>query len=376
MIELTEIRKHFPLSADPSRFGLEKAEEARAFHRTLEGYAPTPLVKLTGLAGVLGIAGMYVKDESRRFGLNAFKALGGSFAMQKLTERADLPRAFVTATDGNHGRGVAWAAKRLGCEAHVYLPRGTAAERLENIRALGARAEILDLSYDDTVRHAAAMAEKHGWCLIQDTAWPGYEEVPALIMQGYTTMGLEAVEQLGDVKPTHIFLQAGVGAMAGAMTAFFADYYGSERPKIIVVEPEGADCIFRTAEADDGTLHFCGEDMSTIMAGLCCGKPCTLGWEQLRDYADFALACPDSIAANGMRILASPRPGDSPIVSGESGAVTVGAVEALKRLRPDLCDVLGLDFNSVVLCISTEGDTDRENYRNVVWYGKYPDQII
>jgi len=369
-MRLTPIVKRPPV-ADAKRFGTEKAKEAAAFHASLPEYAPTPLAELTALAGAMGLCALYVKDESARFGLNAFKGLGGSFAMHTLAQGREEKLTFVTATDGNHGRGVAWAAQRLGHEAYVYLPKGTARERLENIRVLGAHAEMLKVGYDDAVRHAAEMAEKNGWILIQDTAWAGYEEIPSLIMQGYTTMGLEIAAQLGNKKPTHIFLQAGVGAMAGAMTAFFADYYGADRPTIVIVEPDGADCIFRTAAADDGRLHFCGAEMHTIMAGLCCGEPCTIGWEQLRSHADFVLACGDAIAELGMRTLGLPLGGDVPIVSGESGAVTVGALRMLTEhpACAPLRKTLGLDAGSVVLCISTEGDTDRANYRRIV-FGK------
>ena len=292
--------------------------------------------------------------------------------MHALSDGRTPPLTFITATDGNHGRGVAWAASRLGHRAFVYMPRGTARERLENILKLGAHAEITDLSYDDTVRFAAKTAEENGYILIQDTSWDGYEDIPALIMQGYTTMGLETVSQLeGDI-PTHIFLQAGVGSMAGAMTAFFRDAFG-QKPKIIIVEPSGADCIFRTAEANDGALHFCGENMQTIMAGLCCGEPCTLAWDILHAGADFVLSCPDRISANGMRILGNPLSGDTRIISGESGAVCVGALYSLMTDSgyEGLRRTLGLCEGSRVLCISTEGDTDRQNYRDVVWLGKY-----
>lgn len=354
-----------------AEFGMMKAEEAAAFHRSMPEYAPTPLTELTELARYLGVKRFFVKDESFRFGLNAFKGLGGSFAMHSLAVGRDGPLTFVTATDGNHGRGVAWSAGRLGHRAVVFMPKGTAPERLENIRKLGAQAEITDMSYDDTVRYAARQAAERGWILLQDTAWEGYEEIPMRIMQGYTTMGVEITEELGEVLPSHIFLQAGVGSMAGAMAAYFADVYGKKRPKVIVVEPEGANCIFRTAAADDGTLHFCGGDMQTIMAGLCCGEPCTVGWELLQKYADYALSCRDDVAADGMRILGNPLAGDPRIISGESGAVTSGAAAALMT-EPELQNVremLRLGRDSVILCISTEGDTDQDHYRRIVWNG-------
>ena len=244
------------------RYGPETARRVRAFHAGFPAYRPTPLVRLDALARELGAAGIWVKDESFRFGLNAFKVLGGSWALGRvIAERLgcaleDLPYerlvsaetrerlgelTFVTATDGNHGRGVAWAAQRLGQRCVVYMPRGSARERLENIRVLGAEATITEYCYDDAVRLAARHAAERGWVLVQDTAWPGYETVPGWIMEGYTTMGLEIAEQLGGIRPTHLFLQAGVGSMAGAMAAFFTALYGAQRPRIVIVEPLPAD---------------------------------------------------------------------------------------------------------------------------------------
>jgi diaminopropionate ammonia-lyase len=250
------------------------------------------------------------------------------------------------------------------------MPAGTAQERLDNIRAQGAYAQITDMQYDDCVRYTERLAREKGWVLIQDTAWEGYEEVPALIMQGYTTMGLEILDQLGAVRPTHVFLQAGVGSMAGAMAGFFADVYGADKPVITIVEPTGADCFFQTAQAADGTRHFT-HDLHSIMAGLCCGEPCTIAWDIIERYGDFVLACDDSVTEAGMGLLAKPLPGDGAIVSGESGAVTTGAVAMLMgdAAYEDIRRALGLDERSVVLCISTEGDTDRENYRRIVGEG-------
>ncbi|MBQ6595144.1 MAG: diaminopropionate ammonia-lyase [Clostridia bacterium] len=372
-------------------YGAETAGRVMAWHETLPGYTRTPLVSLKELAGYLGLGSLWVKDESRRFFLNAFKGLGASYAIGRLLQArlerrgagdADLEElrrearglTFVTATDGNHGRGVAWAARLFGAKAVVYLPAGTARERLENIRALGARAEMTDLSYDDTVRLAAGKAEEEHWILLQDTAWPGYETVPRWIMQGYTTMGAEIAEQLGAERPTHVFLQAGVGSMAGALAAFFADRYGSDRPRIVVVEPEGADGLCRTAEAGDGKLHA-PEKLETIMAGLKCGEPCTLAWEILKECADAFVRIPDRAAAKAMRVLGAPLDGDPRVVSGESGAAGLGAVLELLQNgdRADLAGRLALGAGSRVLVISTEGATDRENYRHIVWDGWYPD---
>lgn len=378
-------------------FGLEQAQRVRHFHQSFPEYSVTPLVKLEVLAEELGVQSIYVKDESYRFGLNAFKVLGGSYAIAReigrllglKEEELTLDRLlasdvkerlgtlnFVTATDGNHGRGVAWTAQRLGHRAVVFMPKGTAAERLENIRRLGAEASITNVNYDDTVRLARAYAAEHKGIIVQDTSWEGYDEVPLHIMQGYTTMGSEIVEQLqayGNIKPTHVFLQAGVGAMAGAMAGFIADYYKERRPLITIVEPNQADCIYRTALANDGQLHAVGGALDSIMAGLCCGEPCSLGWRQLAAYADNFVAMPDRAASLGMRVLGRPMGSDAAVVAGESGAAGFGlAMAAL--WEQDLAELkrsLQLDAKSVILCISTEGATDVANYRRIMWEGAW-----
>ena len=382
--------------ASENRFGMDCALLARQFHQSFPEYRETPLADLQELARSLGVASIRVKDESYRFGLNAFKGLGGSYCigryiaaqlgmnLEELTFDALMSPevkkrlgdiTFVTATDGNHGRGIAWTANRLGQKSVVYMPKGSAKERLENIRALGAEAEITEFNYDDTVRYAKAQAEKNGWVLVQDTSWEGYEEIPGWIMEGYTTMALEAEQQLGGERPTHLFLQAGVGAMSGAVAGFFADRYrGEDKPVIVVVEPNRADCLYRTAEAWDGKLHAVTGDMDTIMAGLACGEPCSLGWEVLKRSADVFVSVPDWVAAKGMRILGNPMGGDPRVISGESGAVTLGiAAEALQNESLSwLRRTLKLDGHSRILCFSTEGDTDRENYRRIVWDGEKP----
>lgn len=382
--------------AQATPFGAKQAERARRFHQGLPAYRPTELLDLRGLAETLGLASLHVKDESSRFGLNAFKVLGGSYCVgHALAEMAGLRDGeltyerltrpdvrevarevtFVTATDGNHGRGVAWAARELGARAVVYLPRGSSAERVESIRVLGAEASVTELSYDDAVRLAARRAQERGWVLLQDTSWEGYTKVPTMIMQGYLTMAAEAVEQLGSVTPTHVFLQAGVGAMAGALAAFLADYYGIRRPTVTIVEPDGAGCLYRTALANDGRLHAVRE-LDTIMAGLCCGEPCGVGWEMLSRYEDCFVTVPDWVAAKGMRVLANPVGNDARVVSGESGAVTVGLVAELMTSEglAELRETLGIGRGSHVLCISTEGDTDRDSYRRIVWDGAYPSE--
>ena len=378
---------------DISAFSVAEAAKARRFHSTFSVYAKTPLIFLEGLAEKAGVKSIYLKDESFRFGLNAFKVLGAGYAIAneignrigkditELSAESILSQetketigdiTFVTATDGNHGRGVAWTANQLGQKSVVYMPKGSALERLENIRKEGATADIMDMNYDEAVRLAQKMAEEKGWVVVQDTAWEGYEDIPRWIMQGYTTIGHEIMEQIPE-KPTHIFLQAGVGSMAGAMTGFFSNLYAEEKPMIVIVEPAKADCLYQTAKADDGELHIVTGDMDTIMAGLACGEPCTIGWDVLKGYADVFIRCPEYMAADGMRILAAPAKGDTAVVAGESGAAAFGAMAniLLDEELEEYKKLLKLDENSCILCISTEGDTDKENYRNIVWGGKY-----
>ena len=378
-------------------FNKESINKVRDFHKSFPQYKETPLVNLNNLSKYLGVDGIYVKDESYRFGLNAFKVLGGSFAMAKYLAQilnkdiSELPYeklisnevreelgkiTFVTATDGNHGRGVAWTANKLKQKSVVYMPKGSSLTRLENIKNEGAEAYITDMNYDDDVRLAAKYANEHDGVIIQDTAWEGYEDIPAWIMQGYGTMAKEAVEQLSEYgveRPTHVFIQAGVGSLAGAVQGYMAAKF-EDCPITVVVEADKADCFYKSAEAGDGKPRFVGGDMQTIMAGLACGEPNTIGFEILKNYSEAFISAPDWVSAKGMRILGNPLVGDEKVISGESGAVTTGTLvsimqdESLAELRK----ALKLDENSKVLLISTEGDTDPEKYRSIVWDGECP----
>jgi diaminopropionate ammonia-lyase len=387
--------------ADLSALGPEYAGKVRAFHSTFKEYKPTPLTALPGLAADLGLGKLLVKDESHRFGLNAFKVLGASYAMssylaQRLGEsmegmtRDKLAGAetrakagditFITTTDGNHGRGLAWTARELGYRAIVYMPKGSEQIRVDNILAEGAQCTVTDMNYDDAVRMSWDLARKNGYVMVQDTAWDGYEEIPTWIMQGYMTLALESLEQMrasGDL-PTHCFLQAGVGSFAGAVTGFLTAALGKDAPKFIIVEPHCANCIYTSAVAADGKPHNVTGDLRTLMAGLACGEPNTISWGILRDYVTAYISSPDHIAANGMRILAAPVNGDPIVISGESGAVTAGIVQWLMQHPAARIqrDDLGLGKDSTVLLISTEGDTAPEIYRNVVRHGAHPDTDI
>lgn len=399
MQEIQWVLNQMPKGENPwlSLMAPENVEAVQSFHRSFPQYAPTPLCHLKGMAKRLGLGGVYVKDESCRFGLNAFKVLGGSYAIARQIARqtgkpmAEMtydylsspalqedfaPATFFTATDGNHGRGVAWAARQLGQRAVVRMPKGTSQSRLENIRKEGAMVTIEDMNYDDCVRLAAKEAsETPGSVLMQDTAWPGYEEIPGWIMQGYGTMAQEAVQQMaadGTAQPTHVFVQAGVGSLAGAIAGYFASRYPENPPMVVVVEAAAADCHYRSACARNGKITKVEGDLATMMAGLACGEPNPVSWSILRNHAAAFVSCPDWVSALGMRMLAAPCKGDTAVVSGESGAVGMGltaAVMADEQYR-ELRDALQLDENSHVLLFSTEGDTDPEHYRRIVWGGE------
>ena len=395
------VDNHMPPSEDKelSIMSLSNVAKARFFHSSFPQYSITPLARLDGMAKYLGLGGLFVKDESYRFGLNAFKVLGGSFAMARyiaqqmgkdvsemtydyLTSesfRKEFGQAtFFTATDGNHGRGVAWAAHKLGQKAVVHMPKGSSQARFDNIAKEGAQVTIEDVNYDDCVRMAAAEAAqtKHG-VIVQDTAWPGYEEIPSWIMQGYGTMASEAAEQLRQCevnRPTHVFVQAGVGSLAGAVVGYFTNLYPSNPPKFVVMEASAADCLYQGAKAGDGSPRIVTGDLQTIMAGLACGEPNTLSWDILRNHVSAFVSCPDWVSAKGMRMLGVPVKGDPTVISGESGAVGMGCLDAIMcdDTYKELREALELDRFSQVLLFSTEGNTDPLKFRRVIWDGEYP----
>ena len=369
-----------------------EVKKARAFHESIPQYQVTPLADLKNMAEYLGLAKACVKDESYRFGLNAFKVLGGSYAIAryiaKETKRdiSQMPYSvltsrelrdefgqatFFSATDGNHGRGVAWAANRLGQKCVIRMPVGSTENRRRHIEDEGAECTIEKVNYDDCVRMVAEEA-KHAerGVVIQDTAWEGYDEIPSWIMQGYSTMADEAVEQFEE-RPTHVFVQAGVGSLAGGVVGYFANEYKKNPPVMVVVEAEPAACLYRGAEAADGEIRIVDGEMPTIMAGLCCGEPNITSWDILKNHVTAFLAVNDDVARRGMRMLAAPFKGDPQVVSGESGAATFGALatimkdESYRELRLEL----GLNQDSKVLMFSTEGDTDPDRYKTIVWEG-------
>jgi len=391
-----DVRKVDNKKASVEFIDKKEVKKVRSFHKSFLEYKVTPLHSLKELSKELGVSNIWVKDESYRFGLNAFKVLGGSYAVGKyLADKLNMDISdlsfeklrskeikdklgditFVTATDGNHGRGIAWAAKQLGQKAVVFMPKGSSEVRLNNIRKEGAEASITDLNYDDAVRLANKYAHEHNGVMVQDSAWEGYTDIPTWIMQGYATLIDEAIEQIkeqGDI-PTHVFLQAGVGSFAGSIQGYLAAEFGADRPITTIVEPNEAACIFNSVKQKDGKAHAVTGYMPTIMAGLACGEPNIVSWGILRDYADMYISCPDYVTARGMRILGNPLKGDPKVISGESGAVCLGMVSLIlgdSNLK-EIAEKLNINKDSKILVISTEGDTDPISYKKIVWDGAY-----
>lgn len=341
--------------------------KARGAQRTIagwHGYGPTPLRDLDFLAREARVAAVYYKDEGFRFGLKSFKALGGAYAVQRLAERLGSGVTVTCATDGNHGRAVAWGAGRAGIRAVIYVHETVSQGRADAIASYGATVVREGRTYDDAVRASAQAAEKNGWHIVSDTSWPGYEDVPKSVMQGYALLGMEAQEQ--GAQPTHIFVQGGVGGLAAGVLSFYWESFGAQRPVLIVVEPETAACLFESARA--GALRVVGGDLDTIMAGLACGEPSVLAWEVLRKGADAFMTITDAMAADAMRLLADHR-----IVGGESGVAGLAGFRAATA-DPALRAALSLDENSRVLLMGTEGATDPAVYRAIV--GREAEEVL
>ena len=379
-------------------FPVSTARKARLFHRQIPGYKMTPLRALPNLADMLGVGGIYIKDEAQRLELNSFKVMGGSFAVYRFIQKKlnmedkELTYEYLTskechnllgditfcsATDGNHGRGLAWAAQKLGHKCQIYVHSETSQARIEAIRSYGAVITIVDGNYDDAVRQAAEDAEKNGWEVISDTSWDGYTEIPTWIMQGYTSLLLECQEQfagMGLQKPTHVFVQAGVGALAASVVGFYTALFPEDPPKFIIVEPNKAPCIYESIKAGDGQCHSVKGDLDTIMAGLACGDPSPIAFEILSNNADAFLSIPDYIAARGMRVLSCPITGDPFMISGESGAAPLGALYSVmtEKGAEELRNKLELNKNSRVFMINSEGNADPKHFRRIIWDGQDP----
>ena len=358
------------------------------------GYAATTLHSLPAQAQALGLGALWYKDESTRFGLKSFKALGGAYAVFRLIQKAiaekhdghlaspdeilsgeyrDIVSALTVtcATDGNHGRSVAWGAQLFGCRCVIYIHATVSEGRRAAIARYGAEVIRVPGNYDDSVRHAAAEAERNGWTVVSDTTYEGYREIPIDVMHGYGVMSREIIAQLAGEVPTHVIVQAGVGALAASVCACFWLAWGERRPAFIIVEPEAADCFFQSGQA--GHPMVVHGDLDTVMAGLACGEVSPVAWEILSPGADQFVTVGDAFALEGMRVFANPLPGDPAIVSGETGATGLGVLLATRNNRA-LRDSLGLGPDARVLLIGSEGDTDPTIYRDVV--GRSAEEVV
>jgi len=339
------------------------------FHRSISGYRETPLVPLPGLAEKLGVGKIICKDESMRFGLNAFKGLGASYAIHRLLMEDDKISTFCTATDGNHGRAVAWASSLFNRKAVVFVPGHTVDARIRNIKGHGAEVIRVNGDYDETVSTAREQADMNGWRLVQDTAWPGYTDIPSMIMSGYLTAFTESEESVhpaGLPGIDIVFLQAGVGSFAASAAWYYLNRYGKNRPRLVCVEPSESDCLLRSCrQAAPSTTR---KSQKTIMAGLNCGTASLTAWPVLERGIDLFLSIDDRYAEDAMRSLYHPVNGDTRIISGESGAAGMAALIAMTQ-EPGLAEAgkgIGLDHNSRIMVFNTEGDTDPDAFRSIV----------
>ena len=370
-----------PIDETLTRDGFNKAE---AEIMTWDGYQPSPLLSLTGLAEKLNLQTIYYKDEGPRFGLGSFKALGGAYAVLWVLQR-ELSNAegraisieairngdfaaqisemtIISATDGNHGRSVAWGAKRFGAACRIYIHAEVSAFRADALRELGADVIRVDGDYDATVAQTRVDAEGHGWLVVSDTSWPGYSQAPLDVMAGYGLMAREIVRELPE-PPTHVFLQGGVGGFAAAIIAVFHQEWGSAAPRSIIVEPELAPCLFASAKANKLTAVEIQEE--TLMAGLSCGEPSALAWNVLAEAAHGFMTIPEDLVAPTVRLLGRGQTGDACIEAGESAvAGLIGAM--CGALEPKLREEMKLSSGSRVMIIGSEGVTDPSVYQKIM----------
>jgi len=357
---------------------------ARAEITEWEGYAPTPLLELPALADQIGIDAILYKDEGPRFGLGSFKALGGSYAAERVLQRQlahqcgqdvslrDIRSGkfkdecaaitLVSATDGNHGRSLAWGCQRFGAPCRIYIHAAVSKGRANAMRDLGAEVIRINGDYDMSVAIAKDEAAKNGWFVVSDTSWPGYSETPCDVMAGYGVMTQELCQAL-DQAPSHVFLQGGVGGLAAGVIAGLRQYWGAAAPRAVIVEPNLAACLFASAKAGAVTHVAIGKE--TLMAGLSCGEPSPLAWEIIAEEAADFLTIPEALVAPTVRLLAKPVGGDPAIKAGESAIAGLAALIAARQ-DADLSAKLALDAGSRVLVIGSEGVTDSEIFNRIM----------
>lgn len=364
---------------------IQKAAESRAWLSSWDKICSegTPLYSLPGLARELGVKEVKIKDESVRSELGSFKALGAPIALVRLILRTfpdsnldprrllagdykDTLAKFVviSATDGNHGKGLAAAAQDIGCRCVIVLHANVSVEREEAIAAYGAEIVRIAGNYDESVEHAAALASQNNWIVVSDTSYEGYETIPRDVMQGYGTIASEIIDAMeADKEFTHVLLQGGVGGLAAGIISYFWEFYGSKRPTFIVVEPEQADCLFQSAL--EGKAAKATGSVDSVMAGLACGETSPLAWKFLQPTVDFFMTITDDEAVASMRRLAVENGADIPVVAGESAVAGLSALKQISQSSSLAAD-LGIDANSRVLLISTEGATAPKVYEELV----------
>lgn len=343
--------------------------DVRAFHRSLPGYSVTPLVELPALAGSLGLGAVFLKDEGRRFGLEAFKALGASWALHRIRRGAAGPMTVSTATDGNHGRAVAWAARQLGLPAVIFIPAHSAEARVARIRGEGARVVLVDGTYDEAVRRCAAESAREGWQVVADVGYEGYLDIPNQIVEGYATLFEEVDEQLhaaGAAQPNLVVVQAGVGSLLHSAVNHYRAR--ATQPVMVAVEPVESAPLFASISSEDGRPTDSTGRQDSIMAGLNTGRVSLAAWPAVRRGVELFMTVTDRFAVEAMRRLAHPGGSDPPVVAGESGAAGLAGVLALAE-APELCSArafLRLGSATRLLVLNTEGATDPDGYRRVV----------
>jgi len=345
--------------------------QVKNFHQSLEN-KETPIVSLPGLARTLGINRLLLKDESKRFGLGSFKALGASYAMNNQIQKNPQIEVFCTATDGNHGRAVAWMSRKLGRKAVIYMPKGTVPARVDAIKNEGAEVFVIGGGYDAAVKTASSYVEKENkknnyqtFSLIQDTAWKGYEDIPLDIMRGYSTQVSEIGEQIRDQKVDVLFLQSGVGSWAASVIGYIIREW-EHVPFFISVEPHSANCLYESIKKGYGVTVE--NNKKTNMAGLNCGSVSSLAWQILKNGLSGAISISDKLSERAMKALASKSSSDPEIISGESGAAGLAGLIGLcdSHKFKNFKKTIHLNNRSSVLVINTEGDTDPLNYQEVV----------
>ena len=336
-------------------------DDAYSSIKKWDGYSPTPLIKLSKLSKELDLKNIFYKDESKRFDLKSFKALGGAYAVEKIS-KGNKDITVSTATAGNHGRSVAWGAKRLGLKCKIFISEFVSDERGQAMKNLGAEVIKVNGNYEKSLIECINQSTENGWQIVQDVAWDNYLLVPKYTMAGYSVMMKEIFDQLQNNKITHIILQAGVGGMAGAMIAGIARYL-TNIPTTMVVEPDSAACVLESIKT--GKIEKIDIKRESLMGGMSCGEVSLVPWEILKNSVKYCISLPDDDIAKTMKLLGNASFSNEKIIAGENSAPGVISLIAScedQKIKKEL----NLNSNSNVLVIGCEGDTDKEMYKKLV----------